>query len=330
MLRTLSLLLAATVATANAASFTTFTVPGCGQTAATAINNKNVVVGSSAGCGAFIRDAEGHFTSFTVDGNPTIATGINIHGAVVGSYSSVANCPLPGLTCVFGYVRSPSGVITTIDQAGSPALFAQPFAINASGQIAGTVTANTPQAFFRDVDGTFTLLQHSFQEQGFKGGVVTGLTNAGKIAGAAFLPVSDLARAFIRAPNGTLNIVGPVTTFGETWVIGINNLDGVVGYVNTLDNGSITTQGFTQTATGAPQLFPVPFTALDGGLPFQRVVGGGINSHGAAVLQNIYIAPDGTISKIDLGACQNVVAEAINNNGWVTGRCGGDAFLWRK
>ena len=51
MLLTISLLLAATLRTANAASFTTFQVPGCGQTAATAINNKNVVVGSSAGCG---------------------------------------------------------------------------------------------------------------------------------------------------------------------------------------------------------------------------------------------------------------------------------------
>jgi hypothetical protein len=68
---------------------------------------------------------------------------------------------------------------------------------------------------------------------------------------------------------------------------------------------------------------------------------GGINSHGAAVLsptpafgasnaQSIYSAPDGTISKIELGSCENVVVTAINDNGWVTGSCGGDAFLWRK
>jgi hypothetical protein len=39
-------------------------------------------------------------------------------------------------------------------------------------------------------------------------------------------------------------------------------------------------------------------------------------SHGAAVLQNIYITPDGTISTIELGPCQNVLAKAINDNGW--------------
>lgn len=86
------------------------------------------------------------------------------------------------------------------------------------------------------------------------------------------------------------------------------------------------TQGFVQTTTGAPVLFPLPFTV---GSIFS-VVGGGINSHRAAVLQNIYIAPDGTTIKIELGTCENVVAEAINDSGWVTGHCGGDGFLWRK
>jgi hypothetical protein len=338
MLLKLSLLLTATLATANAASSTTFQVPGCGQTAAAAINDHRVVVGST-NCGgiatAFIRDAAGHFTTFTVDGKPTTATGINIHGAVVGAYT-VVNC-LPGLSCVHGYVRSPDGVITTIvGQGGSPVLFANPFAINASGQAAGTIAPSLPaaQAWFRDADGTFTVLQRSFQEQGFKGGVVTGLNDAGEIAGAAFLGPSDLARAFIRDPKtGTLNIVGPPATLGgDTWVIGINGLGDVVGYVNTLnlDNHSITTQGFTQTATGAPKLFPVPFTAIDAGLPFSRVVGGSINARGEAVLENLYIAPNLATTMIELGPCGNVVAEAINDEGWVTGNCGGDAFLWRK
>jgi hypothetical protein len=124
--------------------------------------------------------------------------------------------------------------------------------------------------------------------------------------------------------------VGPVST-RDNWVIGINNLGDVVGTATTLDNNGMPTmtQGFVQTATGAPVVFPVPFTVRDIG-PFFRVVGGGINSHRAAVLQNIYIAPDGTTSKIDLGTCENVVAEAINDSGWVTGSCGGDGFLWRK
>jgi hypothetical protein len=337
MLLKLSLLLTATLATANAASFTTFQVPGCGQTTAAAINDHRVVVGTT-NCGgiatAFIRDVAGHFTTFTVDGNPTTATGINIHGAVVGTYGDThVNCgPLP---CIFPYVRSPDGVITTIvGPGGSPVNFAIPFAINASGQVAGTTPPflPAPQAWFRDVDGTFTGL--NLFEQGFKGAVVTGLNDAGEIAGAAFLPPADVARAFIRDPKtGTLNIVGPLVSFlGATWVIGINRLGDVVGYVSTINlgNNSITTQGFTQTATGAPKLFPVPFTVLNGGLPFSRLVGGGINARGEAVLQNLHIAPNLATTIIELGPCGNVVAEAINNKGWVTGSCDGNAFLWRK
>jgi hypothetical protein len=73
----------------------------------------------------------------------------------------------------------------------------------------------------------------------------------------------------------------------------------------------------------------VPFTALNGGLPFSRVVGGGINSRGASVLQNIYTAP-GDDQQHQIRTCENVVAEAINDKGRVTGSCDGDAFLWRK
>ena len=332
------------MATANAASFTTFTVPGCGQTAAAAINDKNEVVGTTT-CGgiatAFIRDAAGHFTTFTIDGAPTTATGINIHGAVIGAYS--VDCtitPIP--PCLAGYVRSPQGVITKINAPASP--FVVPFAINASGQIAG----NEPnfgvnlaaQGFFRDVDGTFIRL--NFVEHGFKGEIVSGIDDARDISGGAFQFVSDIARAFIRAPDGTVNIVGPPNAGlpGDNWAIGIDRLGGhIVGYANIFDNFEITTRGFTQTATGAPKLFPVPFTSPNGILPFSALVSVGINSHGAAVSspafvasngQSIYIAPDGTISTIELGPCQNAVATAINDNGWVTGSCGGDAFLWRK
>src|SRR6516164_6412710 len=89
----------------------TFQVPGCIATSPAAINDLNEVVGTTT-CGglstAFIRDPAGHFTTYTIDGKPTTATGINIHGAIIGSYS-VANCipAIPGLTCLVGYVRAP-------------------------------------------------------------------------------------------------------------------------------------------------------------------------------------------------------------------------------
>jgi hypothetical protein len=90
---------------ASAQSVHTFQVPGCTATMPAAINDRNEVVGTATST-AFIRDPAGHFTTFTVNGNPTTATGVNIHGAVIGSYT-VANCQtLSGLTCQFSYVRS--------------------------------------------------------------------------------------------------------------------------------------------------------------------------------------------------------------------------------
>ena len=54
----------------------TFQVPGCTATSPAAINDLNEVVGTAT-CGglatAFIRDPAGHFTTFTVKGQPTTA-----------------------------------------------------------------------------------------------------------------------------------------------------------------------------------------------------------------------------------------------------------------
>jgi hypothetical protein len=332
---------------ASAQSVRTFQVPGCTATAPAAINDLNEVVGTAT-CGglstAFIRDAAGHFTTFTIDGKPTTATGINIHGAVVGSYS-IPDCNYPNL-CILGYVRSLGGVVSALTSSGQIAVL--PVAINESGQIGGTIqdTVFTPRGFLRDVDGIFTVFP--VFPQGFKGATVTGLTDDGAIAGAAFQFTTDIPRAVIRAADGTVTLVGPPfsVTDQDTWVIGIDRLGAnLIGYANfrTATPGIFTTQGFMQTATGLPKLFPVPFTAPPTRLTPFPVVSGGINSHGAAVLspafgatngQAIYIAPDGAITVITIPDCAGPTPQAINDNGWVTGSCtrAGQSvgFLWRK
>ena len=115
----LALLLAGAASAAQ-----TFQVPGCTATSPAAINDLNEVVGTAT-CGgiatAFIRDLAGHFTTYTVNGDATTATGVNIHGAIVGSYT-IPDCS-PGGTppnfipteCIFGYLRSPNGAITTLN-----------------------------------------------------------------------------------------------------------------------------------------------------------------------------------------------------------------------
>jgi hypothetical protein len=307
----------------DAASFLTFQVPGCGLTAAMAINNNDVIVGTcgstAAAAKGFIRRANGRFTTFTVEGKPTSVTGINIHGTIVGTFVDTCPFPDPARTCFFGFIRSPSGAITKLS------LFDVPSGINESGQVAfSNINSVESMAFLRDPDGTISEITPA----NFVQSVATGINNAGNVVGAAAISVSHFARAFIRASNGTVSILGP-TNYQDTWVIGVNNLNAVIGIARTNNpDGTNTTVGFTQTATGAPVLFEVPFAWTD--IRFIRPASGGINAKGAAVLQNVYISPTVVVTPIDLGPCLNVVAEAINDNGWVTGHCGEDAFLWRK
>jgi hypothetical protein len=106
----------------------------------------------------------------------------------------------------------------------------------------------------------------------------------------------------------------------SVYVFGVDRLGAhIVGSFSGPGAGPIP-QAFIQSATGAIKLFPLP----------SLFIAGGINTHGAAALGNLYIAPDGTVSNIDLGSCGDVGASAINDNGWVAGSCGGDGFLWRK
>jgi hypothetical protein len=301
MLLRLSLLLAATVATANAASFT---VPGCTATAPAAINDLNEVVGTATCNGlatAFIRDAAAHFTTYTIDGKPTTAAGVNIHGAIVGSYTipdCVPNPNLPLVQCEFGYLRSPNGTITTL--VTLPVFFIlRPIAINASGQIAGNFLdlSGFPRVFLRNDDGTFIIVLPTSKAS------MTGLSDTGEIVGTQ-LPFLTF-QAFLRAADGTVNLVGPPgqNTFGA----GISRLGNhIIGYVET---GGENPVGFI-TTTGLPNLFPLPFTPPPG-----PVLLGGVNSRGEGVLVNAYLAPNGTVTTITIPDCTAVMAQAINDLG---------------
>jgi hypothetical protein len=299
------------------AHFITFQVPDCPGTAPTAINNNGVVVGICSDQG-FIRDASGHFTRLP----GLFPAAINIHGVITGT----------GGGSFGGFVREPQGTITTL-----PPQATIPIAINASGQIVGTAIegASPPQAFLLEPDGTLTI----FIPQVHKGAVATGINEIGEITGAAFQGISDLAQGFIRSPNGVTTQIGPVNT-EEVWGLDINRAGTVIGIANAQipPLGVWQTQGFIQTATGAPVLFPMQ-SVTPIVLPYRPYVNGGINAKGFAVIQNlyVYVRPDGTVSitKIELGPCGDVSAQAINDIGWVTGSCTvpghpPSGFLWRK
>jgi hypothetical protein len=333
------------LAGAASAAQTTFQVPGCTATSPAAINDLNEVVGTATCNGlatAFIRDPAGHFTTFTIDGKPTTATGVNIHGAVIGSYT-IPDCdpfsgPIP-TTCEFGYVRSPNGAITTLNLPGiNGGGYVRPVAINASGQIAGNILEsfinNRPQVFLRDNDGTFPFLSPG-PPPSFVSQTLTGVTDSGEIVGTGYN--FSLFQAFVRIPvpptppfgnNGKVILVGPSVFPTSAFGTGIDRLGAhIIGYAITFNpDNSTTTQGFTQTPTGLPKLFPLPSVS--------QQLSGGINSHGEGVLGNVHIAPNGTVTPITIPDCTAVAATAINDLGWVTGSCtqAGETvgFVWRK
>jgi hypothetical protein len=122
------------------------------------------------------------------------------------------------------------------------------------------------------------------------------------------------------------------------WAVSINRTGTAwLGIVHTFNVATLKTeyQGYIQTGpTAAPRLFLLTYPVDNSPLPSRRAGGGGINASRAAAIQNLYVAPNGAISQIDLGACGDVSAQAINDSGSVTGYCTMQGqsfgFLWRK
>jgi hypothetical protein len=118
-----------------------------------------------------------------------------------------------------------------------------------------------------------------------------------------------------------VTFIGP-PIYSDKFGTGIDRLGAhIIGYVITP-----TTQGFIQTATGLPKLFPLP--------PFSSPnLPGGVNSHGEGVLENVDVDANGTVRTIAIPDCTAVTAVAINDLGWVTGSCthAGQTvgFLWK-
>jgi hypothetical protein len=322
---------------ASAQTFHTFQVPGCDATAPAALNDLSEVVGTATCNGlstAFIRDAAGHFTTFTIDGAPTTATGINIHGAVVGFYT-VTNCqgPLPGFSvCQYSFVRSPQGVITTIQSENPMMQVSYPVGINDKGQIAGASLVARIATWFRDSDGTWMGI-------GFPNGpgaapccinnvpeIAIAISPAvGQNSAITLNPLKYITPGF--PPQLNVTYWGPANAFNIP--VGISNNGGYMVGITRPQHSlpSEPSQVFIQSAVGSPLLVSVPSPGAVGGINIlgEAVIGG-----------NSYIPAGGTPIPIIISGGENVTAAAINDLGWVTGSytVAGQAktagFLWRK
>src|SRR5947199_74448 len=143
--------LAATLFSALASTFTTIDipVPGATGTVAVGINNRGQIVGSystTSGFHSFLLD-HGTFTTIDVPG-AGYASGINDRGQIVGVYH------------IYSSFLLDHGTFTTIDVPG--ASFTEASGINNRGQIVGDYFVGTPingtrRGFVLD-HGTFTTI----------------------------------------------------------------------------------------------------------------------------------------------------------------------------
>jgi hypothetical protein len=191
----------------------------------------------------FLRSPAGGISGFTLsDGAsyPTVATGLNASGAIVG-YTSSQSIDLAQGFLWDGQGPVPSPVnntgVTTIDVTGSTGTF--PIGINADGTVVGCYSNNDVyQDFVRDSDGVITTINLPGTAPNCVANATQGLYNVsfpsvsvndqGTITGyytnAAKVPV-----AFVRFENGKF------TTFDrrgskQTIPTSINNGGVIIGY----------------------------------------------------------------------------------------------------
>jgi hypothetical protein len=227
-----------TINTANSTSF--WAQPVAINVAGEIIGNFPDVALASV---AFLRSPAGDVSAFTLsDGAsyPTVATGLNASGAIVG-YTSSASIALAQGFLWDGQGPPPSPVsnagVTTIDVTGSTGTF--PIGINADGAVVGCYSENDVyQDFVRDSDGVITTLTLPGTAPNCTANTTQGSYNVpfpsvsvndqGTITGyytnAAKVPV-----AFVRFENGKL------TTFDrrgsqQTIPTAINTDGVIIGY----------------------------------------------------------------------------------------------------
>jgi len=357
-----ALALARTV-NAQSPSITTFDVPASNPygTVPDDVNAEGTVVGfyfdANLVAHGFLRSCDGKLTTFDAPGagtkasdhNGTFPLGINLFGFVVGYYND-------DNLVSHGFVRSPDGQFTTLDEPDAdtnPAdqLGTQAIGINALGVISGGYTAapNTPtHGFVRAPSGKYTSFDASSSDLET---IPNGPVNLeGAIVGY-YLDSNLLSHAFVRSPNGTIaGFVGPssCTTGVTAGCYGNGDLNiNVFGWsVGTFqDNkGDFVGHGFLRRPNGTLTVFDAPGAGNSG--MYQGTIWSaaltpngnevaGLNDLGAVAAtyldsSNVYHgflrSPEGTFTSFDApgadltaGDYNGTFPVNINNSGLIAG-----------
>lgn len=173
---------------------TTLDIPGHLHTGLSTMNASGQILGSYADTNAvlggtsFLRDPGGALTVIAMPGSTfSSAEGMNDASVIVGGYYDAANV-------LHGYLRSATGVYSTIDVAGASATFLS--GINNAGWAVGEYDVGaTAHAFVRAPSGSITTIDAP-------GATVTsgtGINNLGDIVGQ-YCDTANVCHGFVAAP----------------------------------------------------------------------------------------------------------------------------------
>jgi probable HAF family extracellular repeat protein len=314
-------------------TFTTFDVPGTASdpvpyTDVLGINNPGVMVGQyfdvpgySTGNFAqyghgFIADGS-HITTVDVPGAiQTLIQSINDQGTAVGFWIDTTGLP-------HGFIRSPSGAITTLIYPGSALGITLATGINDQGVVVGYYDDSTfSEHGFMYRNGQFTTIDTPGFPSPGAGTELWGINNSGVVDGLAYSGEPGngydtgltLATRIPRAQNNFFLGAGDTGASNDnagTFPQAINDPGAVVGHSLGVQNYGVFVgwemlhgQMITITDPLADTSIP-PGTAFPGSFTFGGTAPGGINNAGTVTgiyFNNVnFTLPDGTVVNVTIG-----------------------------
>jgi hypothetical protein len=251
-------------------------------------------------------------------GQGTIPFGIVADGSILGEYIDASGV-------YHGFLRSPSGAITTFDAPGAgPGQSTFPSGINSALTIVGSYSdsSSVSHGFLRSPGGSFVTIDAPGAGTG--AGQGTGaydINTKGEIAGS-YYDSEGTAHGYVRSPGGTFtsfDAPGAGTGSGlgtyPAGLCGLNDAGAIAGTFNDISN---VYQVYLRTPTGAFTDITPPGTVdtLIAGISSNQTVAGfyidSITLHG-------FVSLNGTITSFDAPNSTATTANNINAGGTVAG-----------
>jgi hypothetical protein len=278
----------------------------------------------------------------------TIPTGINASGEIAGFYAGSSGQR-------HGFVRDPSGRITTFNVPGSSGTLT--FGINKSGAIAGYYVdpSGALPGYVRDPEGNFATFNPPGSIQTWPlsinaGGAVTGYyyesisvshgflrqangelivfdpagccINASGVIAGTYFDANGRRYGFVRHPDGTIESFD-VPGSDDAFVTAINDAGAVTGQFGNFNTGFVRDpQGNFTTFFAGRETFPSSINN-------KGAIAGLYQPSNGAQLSGFVRSPDGTITSFVPPFCaqHGIPASSvfINDSGVITGYCTDDA-----